>query len=115
VAGLPELGVFDRRAIASLAGVAPHPHDSGTTTGPRACVGGRRHVTKVRYQLAVTAVRCDPVMRAHYQQLRSRCRYKVAIIACARRLLGILTAMLRDGLTWQETEVGQGHFLPETA
>jgi hypothetical protein len=38
--------------------------------------------------------------------------HKPAVIACARRMLGILNAMLRDGLIWQDTKVGQGQFLP---
>ncbi len=115
VAGLPELGAFDAKAIASLAGIAPHPRDSGTTQGHRAIVGGRRHICKALYQMAVTAVRCNPTIRAHYQQLRTRRPHKVALIACARRMLGIITVMLRDGLTWQETRVGQEHFLPPSA
>lgn len=115
VAGLPELGAFDAKAIAALAGIAPHPRDSGVMEGPRTIGGGRPQVRKALYQMAVTAVRCDPVMRAHYQQLRVRRPFKVAIIACARRMLGILTMMVRDGLAWQETRVGQGQFLPPSA
>jgi len=63
--------------------------------------------------MAMTAVRWDPAMRAHYQQLRARRPHKVAIVAVARRMLGILNAMVRDGLTWQQTRVGQGAFLPD--
>lgn len=115
VAGLPELGSFDKKAIASLAGIAPHPRDSGTRQGRRAIVGGRRHICKALSQMAVTAIRCNPTIRAHDQQLRARRPHKVALIACARRMLGILTVMLRDGLTWHETKVGQGLFLPPSA
>lgn len=113
VTALPELGLVDRRAIASLAGVAPHPQESGTTQKSRACGGGRRPVTTALYQLTLTAVRCNAVVQAHYERLAARKPLKVARIATARWLLGILTAMLRDGLTWQETDVGQGMFLPD--
>jgi len=109
---LSELGRPDRATIASLAGLAPHPQDSGKRRGYRAISGGRRTL----YQMATTACRCSPVFHAHYQQLRDRGKaHKVAVIACARRMLGILTAMVRDGLTWQHTRVSQGQFLPNTA
>lgn len=115
VAGLPELGSYDAPSIASLAGVAPHPRDSGQRTGHRSIAGGRPHIRTALYQMAFSAVRWDPAMQAHYQQLCRRCPRKVALIACARRMLGILTVMLREGLTWQDTRVGQGHYLPQEA
>lgn len=114
-AGLPELGLLEARPLAALAGLAPHPRDSGGTRGQRWCVGGRRHIATALYQMAVTAVRCDPIMGAHYRQLRARRPPKVALVAVARRMLGILNAMIRDGLTWQQTKVGQGQFLAEAA
>lgn len=115
VAGLPELGVLGAGPIASLAGVAPHPRDSGTRHGTRAIRGGRRAICKALYQVAVTATRCNRVIRERYARLRTRRPHKVAMIGCARWLLTIMTAMLRDGLTWQQTNVGQGHFLPTPA
>ncbi len=116
VAELPELGLLDGKALAALAGVAPHPHESGRQRGPRRTRGGRRPVTRALYQMALTAVRWDPAMGAHYRQLRERGKPPtVALIAVARRMLGILTAMVRDGLTWQQTRVGQGAFLPQAA
>lgn len=115
VVALPELGLVDGKALASLAGVAPHPHESGRQRGQRHCMGGRRQVTRALYQMALTAVRHDPVMGAYYRQLRARRPTKVALIAVARRMLGILNAMVRDGLTWPETQVAQGAFLPTAA
>lgn len=115
VAELPELGLLDTKAIASLAGVAPHPQESGRQRGQRRLRGGRRQVTRALYQMALTAVRHDPAMAAHYRQLRERRPPKVALIAVARRMLGILNAMVRDGLTWPETKVGQGQYLPAAA
>lgn len=112
LAGLPEFGQQDAKA---LAGVAPHTHQSGTRSGRAAIGGGRITITKALYQMAHTAVIWDPVMTAHFTQLRRRMPYKVALIGCARRMLGILNAMVRKGLTWQETKVAQGHFLPDSA
>lgn len=116
VAGLPELGHVSAKAIALLVGVAPHANDSGRRQGPRQIGGGRRWVRHALYEAVTTTVRCDPTFRAHYRQLRARGKpHKVAMVACMRRLLGILNAMVRHGLTWQETEVGKGTFLPDAA
>jgi hypothetical protein len=77
--------------------------------------GGQPAICRALYQMAMTATRSHTVMIAHYTQLHVRRPRKVALIASARRMLGILTAMLRDGLRWEETRVGQGLFLPITA
>ncbi len=115
LAGLPELGQPAAKPLAALAGVAPHLQQSGSRSGRGTIGGGRVTIRKALYQMAQTAVRCNPVLRTHYQHLRQRRPHKVALIACARRMLGILNAMLRDGLTWPQTTVGQGHFLAESA
>jgi len=115
LARLAELGQRDPKTLAALAGVAPHARESGTRRGARTIGGGRPAVCKARFQMAQTAVRCNPVIAAHDRGLRHRMPHKPAVIACARRMLGILNAMLRDGVTWQDTKVGQGHFLPKTA
>jgi len=115
LAGLPELGQPDPKGLAALAGVAPHTQQSGCRAARGAIGGGRVTIRKALYQMAQTAVRCNPVIGAHYHQLRGRMPYKAAVIACARRMLGILNAMLRDGLTWQQTRVGQGQCVPQPA
>lgn len=112
LAGLPELGQPDAKALASLAGVAPHTQQSGTSKERGHIAGGRVTIRKALYQMATTAVVRNTVIRAHFTQLRQRMAYKAAVIACARRMLGILNAMVRDGLTWDQTRVGQGQFLP---
>lgn len=110
---LPELGQVSAKAIASLAGVAPRDDQSGKRTGRKHLTGGRTRLRQALFMMALTTTRWDPVMKAHDQQLLARGKpKKVALLACARRTLGIANAMLRDGLTWQETRVGQGHFLP---
>ncbi len=115
LAGLAELGQADPKGLASLAGVAPHTQQSGNRQGYAVIQGGRTTIRKALYQMATTAVVHDPVVKAHFRQLRLRMPYKVAIIACARRMLGILNAMVREGITWQQTQVGQGQFLSQEA
>jgi transposase len=101
LAELPELGSLNRKEIAALVGVAPLNRDSGTMKGTRTCWGGRAHVRQVLYMAAVSAVRCNPVIRQTYAALRARGKKpKVAIVACIRKLLTILTAMVRDGRRW---------------
>jgi transposase len=114
VAALPELGSRTGKELAALVGLAPYARESGQQHGPRTIAGGRAAVRCALYQAATTAVRCNPVLRAHYQHLRTRGKaHTVAVIACARRLLGILNAMVRDNLTWDQTAVGQGRFVPD--
>jgi transposase len=115
LAALPELGQPDAKGLASLAGVAPHTRQSGKQKGHGTIRGGRRTVCKALYQMAHTAVVHDPIIKAHFHQLRQRMPYKAAVIACARRMLGILNAMVREGITWLETQVAQGRFLPNPA
>jgi transposase len=102
IAELPELGGLDRRRLAALVGVAPINRDSGRWRGHRAIAGGRTSVRTVLYMATLTAIRWNPVLKAHYAQLVARGRPKeVALIACLRRLLGILNAILRDQKPWQ--------------
>jgi transposase len=101
IADLPELGALDRRRLAALVGIAPVNRDSGQMRGHRAIAGGRAAVRNVLYMATLAALRWNPVIKAHYTQLTARGRpKKVAVIACMRRLLGILNAMLRTGQPW---------------
>lgn len=110
--GVPELGTASAKRVASLVGVGPHPQQSGQWVGQNKIGGGRGWVRQLFYQATLTTIRCDTVMRTHYQHLRQRGKpHKLAMIACMRRLLGILGVMRRDHLTWTETKVGQGQFL----
>lgn len=96
---LPELGHLDRRQIAKLTGVAPMNRDSGQGQGKRRIRGGRAPVRVALYMVTLSAVRWDPMMKAHYQQLRARGKLgKVALVACMRKLLGIINARRRDEL-----------------
>jgi transposase len=101
LAYVPELGQLTRHEIAALVGVAPMACESGQWRGGRHIRGGRAAVRHVLYMAALTAARMNPVLRAHYQQLRARGKApKVALTACMRRLLVILNAMLRTRTTW---------------
>ena len=96
---LPELGHLDRKQIAKLTGVAPMNRDSGQGQGKRRIRGGRAPVRVALYMATLSAVRWDPTMKAHYQQLRARGKLgKVALVACMRKLLGIINARRRDEL-----------------
>jgi transposase len=96
---LPELGTLTRQQIAKLVGVAPMNRDSGQTVGKRRVRGGRAPVRVALYMATLSAVRWDPTLRAHYQQLRARGKLgKVALVACMRKLLTIVNARRRDEL-----------------
>jgi transposase len=96
---LPELGQLGRRQIARLVGVAPLNRDSGQSQGKRRIYGGRAEVRVALYMATLSAVRWEPAMKAHYQQLRARGKLaKVALVACMRKLLTIVNARRRDEL-----------------
>ncbi len=104
IALLPELGRLDRRRISALVGVAPFNRDSGKMRGHRAIAGGRAAVRRVLYMATLSAIRWNPVLRDHYRQLVARGKAKkVALVACMRRLIGILNAILRDQKAWNPT------------
>lgn len=94
---LPELGTLDRRRIASLAGLAPHPRQSGNRDGYRKTRGGRSEVKRVLFMAAMSAVRFDPAIKAFYQRLRDNGKKPiVALTAAMRKLVTIAHAKLRD-------------------
>jgi transposase len=101
-----ELGDTDRRQAAALVGVAPFARDSGKQAGARSIAGGRRGVRCVLYMATVSALRCNPVIRALSARLKRAGKpAKVRIVACMRKLLVLLNAMARDGLTWDQLDV----------
>lgn len=103
---LPELGRLNRKQIAALVGVAPHARDSGTLRGHRTIWGGRAPVRAVLYMGTLAATRCNPVLRAFYQRLRQAGKpAKVALVACMRKLLVILNAILQTQTRWNPETV----------
>jgi transposase len=106
IASLPELGRLDRKQIAALVGLAPFNRDSGTLRGKRTVWGGRAVVRHVLYMATLTAVRCNPVIKTFYMRLRGNGKVaKVALVACMRKLLTILNAMVRDGRKWSPSPI----------
>jgi len=101
VADLPELGKLNGRAIGKLVGVAPLANDSGERRGKRRIWGGRAKLRSAVYMAALVAKRHNPVIKAFYERLVAAGKpKKVALVACIRKLLTILNAMLRDGRMW---------------
>jgi transposase len=102
---LPELGTLNRRQVAALVGLAPINNDSGLRRGQRAIRGGRPEIRSVLYMATVSAVRFNPQLRAMYQRLLAAGKLKkVALIACARKLVTILNAMVRTNTPWRWQE-----------
>lgn len=101
LAQLPELGRLTRRQIAALVGVAPLARDSGKFRGKRSCWAGRGSVRSVLYMAAVSATRCNPTIQTTYQRLCQAGKpKKVAVVACMRKLLVVLNAMLANNTPW---------------
>lgn len=102
LAELPELGKLSDKQIARLVGVAPINHDSGKHKGKRMICGGRTSVRCGLYMATLVAVRHNPVLKAFYDRLLAKGKLKkVALVACMRKLLVIINAMIRDDKTWQ--------------
>ncbi len=103
MADLPELGSLDRKAIASLAGLAPHPNQSGTRTGQAHISGGRPCVRAALYLAAVSAVRTDNGFRREYQAMRQAGKpAKVALVAIARKIVVAANGMIKANRPWQK-------------
>lgn len=101
IAEVPELGKLTRREISSLIGVAPINRDSGTMRGKRTIFGGRGSVRRVLYMAALVAARHNPAIRLFYRRLVEAGKpKKVALVACMRKLLTILNAMVKAGRPW---------------
>ena len=99
---LPELGELRGKEIAALVGVAPFNRDSGRWRGKRGIWGGRAIVRAVLYMAAVAATRWNPVIREFYLRLIEAGKpVKVALVACMRKLIVILNAIVRDGRPWR--------------
>jgi transposase len=102
VAELPELGTLSGKQIAALVGVAPLNRDSGRRRGQRTVWGGRAEVRAVLYMATLAATRFNPVIQSVYQRLLAAGKpKKVALVACMRKLLVILNAMLKHHAPWR--------------
>jgi len=101
LAKCPELGTLNRREIAALTGVAPLANDSGRHRGKRFIWGGRADVRAVLYMAAISAMRCNGTIKAFAERLKKTGKPpKVVIVACMRKLLIIMNAMLKNNTPW---------------
>lgn len=104
IAEVPELGRLSRREISALVGVAPFNCDSGTLRGRRMVFGGRATVRRALYMAALVATRFNAVIRGFYERLILAGKpKKVAVVACMRKLLTILNAIVKSGKPWDES------------
>lgn len=102
LAELPELGSLPPRELSALVGVAPLNRDSGTFRGRRTVWGGRGRVREALYMGAFVATRYNPAIKEFYERLLAAGKpKKVALVACMRKLLIILNAMMRDRIPWR--------------
>jgi len=103
LAELPELGAMNRGQAAKLVGLAPINRDSGALRGKRMIGGGRTQVRRSLYMATIVATQHNRLIRSHYQQLLRRGKAKMtALVACMRKLLLILNAMLKSQTPWKE-------------
>jgi len=107
VALVPELGEVDAKEVAALVGLAPFNRDSGKMRGERHILGGRRAVRKALYMPAMSAMQCNPQVRELAQRLDAKHKsFKAKAVACMRKLLTILNAMVRDRKPFKYPEPG---------
>ena len=102
LAWLPELGRIEHEKISALVGVAPYDDSSGERDGARHIAGGRHRLRKALYMATLgAATQHNPVLKAFYNRLRAKGKSaKVALVACMRKLLGILNVMLARRQAW---------------
>jgi transposase len=101
LAKCPELGQLNRREIAKLVGVAPLANDSGKHRGKRFVWGGRADVRTVLYMATLSAIRCNPAIKAFADRLNQAGKpAKVVIVACMRKLLTVMNVMVKNNAPW---------------
>jgi len=106
VCDLPELGTLNRQKIAALVGLVPFNRDSGKVRGKREIWGGRGHLRSVLYMATLAAKRSNPLIKPLYDRLIAKGKLpKVALVACMRKLLTILNAMVKTNTPF-EVRVG---------
>jgi transposase len=99
---VPELGTLTHKRVAALVGVAPRNRDSGTLRGHRSMWGGRADVRAALYMGALVATRHNPQIKEFYERLLGAGKpRKVALVACMRKLLSILNAVLKHRTPWR--------------
>ncbi len=104
IGAMPELGTLTSRKAASLAGVAPHPRQSGERKRSGKCQGGRPKIRRVLYMAALSVIKAKrQPLCAFYEKLRANGKpFKVAIVAIMRKLIVTLNAMIKTDMSWRE-------------
>ena len=106
VAELPELGKLNRKQISALVGLAPFNYESGTLKGKQRIYGGRKSVRSALYMAALSAKRFNPAIAAFAQKLKEQGKpAKVITVACMRKLLVILNAIVKQNKLWQNKQI----------
>ena len=106
LADLPELGQLNRNSIAALVGVAPYPDDSGPRTGKRSIRGGRADLRNALYMATLTARRCNPKIKRFAERLLKAGKpFKLMMVACMRKLLIIINAIINTQTPWNEETI----------
>ncbi len=101
LADMPELGTMNNKQAAALVGVAPFNRDSGRSRGKRRIKGGRHGVRTTLYMATLSATQCNPMIKAFYKKLVALGKHKkVALVACMRKFITMLNAMVRDKVEW---------------
>ena len=101
LADLPELGTLSNKEAAALTGLAPINRDSGKLKGKRRIYGGRGAIRKTMYMAMLSAIQCNVILKSFYHALVAKGKHKkVAIVACMRKLITMLNAMVRDDAAW---------------
>ncbi len=100
---MPEIGQLSREQAAALAGLAPYDDDSGEHTGARHIEGGRKRLRRALYAAALAgSFRWNPQLMALYKRLIAAGKgHKRALVACARKLLIFINAVVTRGTPWQ--------------
>lgn len=102
ISELPELGKLNRKEIAALVGVAPMNRDSGNYEGKRYIRGGRHKVRTVLFVSIMSAIQCHPTLKPMYERMIASGKpKKVALIACMRKQITILNAMVKNNTHWE--------------
>lgn len=116
VGAVAGVGKLSNKQISELVGVCPYNRDSGTLRGRRAIWGGRANVRAALYMAALVASRHNPVLKAFYQRLVAAGKpKKAALVACMRKLLTMLNAMIKHDKPWKHEVMKSALELTKTA
>ena len=100
---MPELGTLGREKAASLLGVAPFDDDTADHVGVRRIQGGRAKARKAVFMAAFSgAMRHNDQLRKIYlRRIAKGAKHTSAVIACARKLIGLLDAIFARKTPWE--------------